>query len=153
MGASIRWYAWSGLRAHCSGHVGLFVAIVVLAALSGLACKQRRAILPIGNVETPSPGAHTGSQVRISGWGCSSVGSVFIDVYVDGRYRGSWNTGGHRPDVSRAYPDFRGCVDSGFDFLLDLSSERVGQHQLTVQARDSEDSVAELFDFPIVIEK
>ena len=130
----------------------LFTASAALClSLSGCGGSRLPQELPIGNVDTPSPGTTAKGSVRLSGWALSNAGIERIDVYLDGKLAASSNSAVNRPDVRKAYPNYGGNENCGFDFQLDLSGKSAGSHELTVQARSRDDAVRDLYRYPIIV--
>lgn len=131
---------------------GLFAAgIVLVLALGGCGGSRLSEELPVGNVDTPKPGASAKASLRFSGWALSNVGIVRIDVYLDGKFAASSQTGVNRPDVRTAYPSYRDNENPGFDFQVDLRGKSAGPHELTVQARSRDGAVRELYRYPVIL--
>jgi hypothetical protein len=127
------------------GPVWVLIAACVMGCNHSRDAKQ----LPLGHLDTPTPGVTASGSIRLSGWALADSGISRIDVYLDGKLVYSGRVGIRRPDVQKVYPNFRDADISGFDFQLPLDSVAPGTHQLTVQARTSDDAVKELASIPI----
>jgi hypothetical protein len=127
------------------------VSILLFVWLGGCGGDRLPAELPIGNVDTPKPGASANGSVRVSGWALSKDGIERVDAYLDGKFALSSSTSVSRPDVRSAYAGYGDNDSVGFDFHLDLSGKSAGPHELTVQARSRDGAVRELCRFPITV--
>jgi len=68
------------------------------------------------------------NSITIRGWALSGYGIRGIHVYIDGKvYRGI-STDIYRPDVERAYPQYKDSY-SGFSITIPMSGLATGQHE------------------------
>ena len=133
---------------------------VFLAALLLAGCErdgarvQKRARLPIGNLDTPTTSTlelSGDSPLTLSGWAVSEDGIAEIDVFVDrGLVRSSGALLG-RPDVGSAYPAIPGSARSGFQVVLDSREMGAGAHEVVLQVRTARGAVRELGRLTVVV--
>jgi O-antigen biosynthesis protein len=74
-------------------------------------------------------------NLEIAGWALARSALVAVEIAVDGQTVKRADTGVHRRDVERAYPEWRGADTAGFSALLPKRSLPVGCHTITVTAR------------------
>jgi hypothetical protein len=106
------------------GPVWVLIAACVMGCNHSRDAKQ----LPLGHLDTPTPGVTASGSIRLSGWALADSGISRIDVYLDGKLVYSGRVGIRRPDVQKVYPNFRDADISGFDFQLPLDSVAPGTH-------------------------
>ena len=93
--------------------------------------------LPFGFVDVPANGAAVARVVRVAGWALDDVRVARVDVYVNGRFRGSTMASTPRPDVANALaPYARQAQTSGWEVAVDLGE---GSEPRTVLAQAVDD--------------
>ena len=108
---------------------------------------QRAAIAPLasdvddeiaGHIDLPvadrSKPLHAGS-IEISGWVASKLGIQSVEIYCDGTSLGIAHYGVLRPDIDKAFPNFKDAGRSGFFWMLDATPLAAGTHVVRVVAR------------------
>nr|WP_264852225.1 N-acetylmuramoyl-L-alanine amidase [Clostridium sp. E14] len=82
-------------------------------------------------IEYPYANALVKSKFTVAGWALSPSPIKSINVYIDGSLKGYGNISGDRPDVNNAIPGYP--MAKGYDYTVDITSERPGVHALTVE--------------------
>jgi hypothetical protein len=93
----------------------------------------------IMDIDTPH-GTVTGTSVNVGGWALDPSGVKEVNVLVDGVAKGTATLGVARPDVANAFPVYNNS-NSGYNYMLDLSSLSAGNHKITVEAIGNDGSV------------
>ena len=87
----------------------------------------------------------------LSGWFLDSKGVANIEVLVDGKVVGQAVYGDVRPDVEKAYPQFKNG-NAGFHYALDTTKFTDGTHTVTIRVTGKNGHVTTLPDSTIKIE-
>ena len=108
---------------------------------------QRAAIAPLtsdvddeiaGFIDEPklegSKPCHAES-IEVVGWAASKLGIESVEIYCDGTLFGIANYGVLRPDIAKAFPNFKNAGRSGFFSMLDATLLAEGSHVVRVVAR------------------
>ncbi|SDM69732.1 Ig-like domain-containing protein [Bacillus sp. OK048] len=85
-----------------------------------------------GSIDTPSNGSVVKGEIPVNGWFLDANGVSKVEVMVDGKSMGEAQYGISRPDVFKAYPDYKN-ENAGYQFTLNTGSLTNGQHRLTVR--------------------
>jgi|GEM_PF-1544614 beta-N-acetylglucosaminidase len=107
---------------------------------------------PIAWIDTPNYSQVTNNQLNVSGWSLDLYGVQKVQVYVDNTYEGDASIGGLRPDVNNVYPGYKGGVNSGYSYNLNLTSLSTGIHTVTVDSIGNDGSTTtksiEIYNLP-----
>jgi len=107
--------------------------------------------LPVGYLDSPTNGAVVPRQFRFAGWALDTSRVVRIDIYVDGRFRGSTTPTVRRPDVLKAFPQYAKSTDVvGWEVAIDLG-EAPGARQVLAQAVDDAGATRDIGSASITI--
>ena len=91
-----------------------------------------------GYIDLPVPDGskpiHAGS-IEIVGWVASKLGIQSVEIYCDGTSLGIAHYGVLRPDIGKAFPNFKDAGRSGFFWMLDATPLVAGTHVVRVVAR------------------
>ncbi|WP_303863963.1 Ig-like domain-containing protein [Alkalibaculum bacchi] len=89
-------------------------------------------------IDTPAPSAninpYISGQINVSGWALNASGVKEVQIAVDGTNVGTAKTGIERRDVDKTYPGYTGGVNSGYEYVLNISALKLGAHTITVKA-------------------
>jgi O-antigen biosynthesis protein len=77
---------------------------------------------------------HAGT-IEIAGWAASKLGIKSVEIYCDGNPLGIAHYGMLRPDIGKAFPNFKNAGRSGFFWMLDASPLAAGTHVVRAVAR------------------
>ncbi|WP_160680903.1 polymorphic toxin-type HINT domain-containing protein [Clostridium sp. C8-1-8] len=91
-------------------------------------------LIPRMNIDAPTEGQSLNSSLRVYGWSLHKGGVSQVKVYIDGNFVGNANTGGTRPDVKNAFPQYDNGENSGFDYNLDINSIKSGNHNIRIDS-------------------
>jgi len=83
------------------------------------------------------------SNNTISGWALNASGINYVNIYLDGSWKGTAKIGLSRTDVANAYPGYTGASTSGFSYLLDINTVTAGAHSIKVRAVGNDGIVKE----------
>ncbi|OPJ65063.1 N-acetylglucosaminidase [Clostridium oryzae] len=72
-------------------------------------------------------------NMTISGYALSAAGTKEIDVYVDGIFWDFAQLNMERQDIAAKYPKYSNAANSGFKYVLDMSSQKRGRHTITIE--------------------
>jgi len=94
------------------------------------------ALPSIVNVDSPVQNQKISSNNTISGWALNASGINYVNIYLDGSWKGTAKIGLSRTDVANAYQGYTGASTSGFSYNLavDTNSISTGVHKLEVRA-------------------
>lgn len=84
-------------------------------------------------IDTPRTGTFLSKNTLIGGWALNKSGVKEVQILVDGKFKGRAKIGASRPDVVKAYPDYK-SKNSGYNYILDYKSIGQGSHTITVKA-------------------
>ena len=137
-----------------SGFRLLIVALaIVLTAACGSDLPDPENELPAGFLDSPSAGMVVPRQFRFAGWALDNSRAVRVDVYVDGRFRGSTTPSVKRPDVLKAFPQYARNSDvCGWELTIDLG-EAPGARFVLAQAVDDAGATRDLGSAAISVAK
>ncbi len=71
---------------------------------------------------------------NVTGWSLDVFGVKGVQIYVDNIYTGDATIGLPRPDVDNQNPGYTGGVNSGYNYLMDISSLSYGAHDLSIRS-------------------
>ncbi|WP_160672742.1 Ig-like domain-containing protein [Clostridium sp. C8-1-8] len=91
-------------------------------------------LIPKINIDAPTEGQNLNSSLRVYGWSLHKGGVNQVKVYIDGNFVGNANTGGSRPDVKNAFPQYNNGENSGFDYNLDINAIKSGNHNIRIDS-------------------
>ena len=74
-------------------------------------------------------------SIEIAGWAASKLGIESVEIYCDGTSLGIANYGVLRPDIAKAFPNFKDAGRTGFFLMLDTKLLGEGTHVVRVVAR------------------
>ncbi|WP_170972132.1 N-acetylmuramoyl-L-alanine amidase [Bacillus yapensis] len=100
---------------------------------------------PRGYVDYPNEGVVLTGTKNVSGWFLDRSGTDKIEVLVDGKLAGQAILGHDRPDVQKAYPEFKNAK-SGYHFSLDTTKYGDGEHKITIRGIGKNGQVTTLGD-------
>ncbi|MGA3015596.1 MAG: glycosyltransferase family 39 protein [Bryobacteraceae bacterium] len=106
---------------------------------------------PFGNLEGPTSGSKITDPLFVTGWALSQAGVGQIAIYLDGRLLGTAKAGIQRPDVQKAYPQFRDSLDAGFETTVNLAGVDQGTHILRVEIQANDGGRHDLASFPVLL--
>ncbi|MDD9148210.1 Ig-like domain-containing protein [Sporolactobacillus sp. CQH2019] len=89
-----------------------------------------------GIIDSPANNAAVQGTVNIRGWYLSGKGVSKVEVYVDGKIAGKAVYGISRPDVAKAYPDYKNR-NAGYQYTLDTRKLSTGRHTLQIRATEN----------------
>lgn len=89
-----------------------------------------------GVIESPNNNAAVQGTINIKGWYLSGKGVSKVEVYVDGKIAGKAVYGISRPDVAKAYPDYKNR-NAGYQYTLDTRKLSTGRHTLQIRATEN----------------
>jgi len=113
--------------------VNSFGLVLTLTACSLLpSCSKQMPVLSLDSIPN---GIVVKGVTPLSGWAAQNSGIRSVTLYVDAKRAVEATIHLNRPDVIKAYPQFRSGAISGWQARLDAASLPVGLHYLTVQAR------------------
>ncbi len=92
------------------------------------------------SLEEPFNGSIYSGVANIRGWAVSSAGIRNVELLVDGVSNGNIPSGGLRPDVGKAYPNYPNSSQSGFSRIFNYSSLTVGSHTIAINVIDNDGS-------------
>lgn len=99
--------------------------------------------LPFGYVDRPTANQHVARHVDVAGWALDDTGLREVRIYVDGRFKAAVGLEVDRPDVSKAFPNFRKGTDRhGWGAIIDLG--KAGPHTVLVQALDEDGATRDI---------
>jgi beta-N-acetylglucosaminidase len=98
---------------------------------------------PLVVVDSPVNNAQIVSSVNIQGWAINGSGINYVNIYLDGSWKGTAKIGLSRTDVAKVYPGYIGASTSGFSYLLDINTVTAGAHAIKVRAVGNDGSVQE----------
>ncbi len=105
---------------------------------------------PLGNTDSPAAHQKVSGTTDVYGWAFDHDGPVAsVSVYVDGIDRGTATYGLDRKDVRAVY--YHAPVRIGFDFKLDTTKLKNGNHTVVIRAVDSEDQTALFAPVPFTV--
>jgi hypothetical protein len=85
-----------------------------------------------GYIDTPANGSVVKGEIAVNGWFLDDSGVAKIEVLVDGKSMGEAKYGISRPDVGKAFPEYKNA-NAGYQFTLNTKKLTNGQHTLTVR--------------------
>ena len=85
-----------------------------------------------GYLDSPVSGTNLTGIQNVSGWFLDGSGVQSIEVLVDGNVVGQAVYGDSRPDVLKAYPQFKNG-NAGYHYALDTAQFADGQHTVTIR--------------------
>ncbi len=89
------------------------------------------------DIDTPSDDAFIKAEnylFNVTGWSLDAFGVKEVQVYVDNIYTGDATIGIPRTDVDNTYPGYTGGVNSGYNYLINISSLSYGAHDISVRS-------------------
>lgn len=89
---------------------------------------------PMLYIDEPAFNQTVSRAVKIRGWALNKSGIKEINILVDDVFIGKAVIGLNRDDVDKAFPGYIGGANSGYEYMLDLSSIREGIRSIRVQA-------------------
>ena len=92
------------------------------------------------SLEEPKNGSIYSGVSNIRGWAISTAGIRNVELLVDGVSNGNIPSGGLRPDMANAYPNYPNSSQSGFSMIFNYSSLTAGAHTLSVNVVDNDGS-------------
>ena len=117
--------------------ISLFVFACLLQYSCGASVKKAFTTpgteLPIGSFDTPVYNATIKGNTLFGGWAAHPSGIDFIAMYVDGKYIVNASMGNQRPDVLKAFPQYKPEMVTGWDLYIDPSSWAPGQHSVVAK--------------------
>ncbi|WP_083878619.1 Ig-like domain-containing protein [Acetivibrio cellulolyticus] len=87
---------------------------------------------PIGRIDFPKASRTCNGKVEVKGWFLDQSGVTNVEVFVDGVFSGTAVYGGSRPDVKTVYPNYNNSANSGFQYVLDITTLSTGTHSVKV---------------------
>jgi hypothetical protein len=124
-------------------------SMLVLLAASGCRGRQStRALdpsneLPLGHVDTPTDGAHVGSELNVGGWALDDRGIREVRVYIDGHFVNAGPLNTNRPDVSKMFPSYA-HENHLHGWTIPVEFPTAGPHKMLVQAVDSDGATRDI---------
>ncbi|MDD9148211.1 Ig-like domain-containing protein [Sporolactobacillus sp. CQH2019] len=85
-----------------------------------------------GRIDSPAAGSTLQGTAAVRGWFLDGAGVSKIEVLVDGKVIGNAAYGLSRPDVYKAYPQYKNS-QSGYQYNLNTTQLTNGSHQLSVR--------------------
>lgn len=119
-----------------------YLTLVVVLALSvvyvGCQRDPKDARLPVGSVDSVTPGMTIKGIVPVMGWAADNDGIREVCLYIDRQLIScTTDVSVPRPDVANVWPGIPGADKSGWQIQLDTSAMKPGPHDLVVQARSN----------------
>jgi hypothetical protein len=108
---------------------------------------------PFGSLDGPTSGSKITDPLVVVGWALSEAGVEQIAIYLDGRPLDTVKPGIRRPDVQKAYPQFRDSLDAGFQTTVSLAGIDQGTHILRVEVQANDGGRHDLASFPVLLTK
>lgn len=97
-----------------------------------------------GFIDIPTSFDYVKGTVVFQGWAIDENGAAIVEMYVDGNFVGTAQTGLPRPDVRDAYPFIGNSGQSGWRFSFDTSKLSNSRHRLVVRVTDTGGHKAEI---------
>lgn len=145
-----------GMTSRCKAKLYAVLPLCVMV-LFQVACghSNKRGIqIPIGWVDTPSPGATLSGSIPMKGWAADETGITSVCLYVDRKQVScTEDITIARPDVAAAWPTIPGSEKSGWQMQLDTSSLSPGQHQMLFQATSKSGTTRDIGLLSVTVNK
>ncbi|NMC61705.1 MAG: hypothetical protein GYA55_00910 [SAR324 cluster bacterium] len=93
--------------------------------------------LPVLHIDVPVNGYRFRDTLQVSGYSLDNVRIAIIEVHMDGRLLDSFKPDSFDSRARDAYRQSPYASSSGFNRLIDTSTENFGSHNLTVTAYDT----------------
>ncbi|WP_303863743.1 N-acetylmuramoyl-L-alanine amidase, partial [Alkalibaculum bacchi] len=91
--------------------------------------------MPMSYIDTPTINEIVENKlIQVSGWALNASGIKEVQVLVDGTVVGNAKIGLEREDVDKAYPGYINGANSGFEYTLDVTAIKPGNHDITIKA-------------------
>nr|WP_279232055.1 N-acetylmuramoyl-L-alanine amidase [Clostridium sp. HBUAS56017] len=93
-----------------------------------------------GEINTPEQFALVrNNQLTISGWTIAKLGVKEVQIYVDGKYKGSVVPNKSTPDVKSQYPSYPNAETAGYETTVDISDIATDGDKLIIARTVSND--------------
>ena len=105
-----------------------------------------------GYMDNPVSGTTLTGTHNVSGWFLDRSGVAKIEVLVDGAVAGQAHYGDARPDVQKAYPQYKNG-NSGYHYTLDTTKFSSGKHTVTIRETGMNGSVRTLSESTVTFKQ
>ena len=120
--------------------IGMVVLLAISVILSGCGSDKTTAVSKItfdACIDAPASEATIiTANYNVKGWFLDDTGVSKVEIQIDGTTVGTAEYGDSRPDVQKAYPDYKN-TNSGFHYTLDTTALTNGPHSLTALETNS----------------
>lgn len=89
------------------------------------------------DVDTPSNDVFVKAEnylFNVTGWSLNEFGVKKVQIYMDNTYVADATTGISRTDVDNIHPGYTDGVNSGYNYLINISSLSYGAHDLSIRS-------------------